>query len=236
MGRASVAVSTHLDDVVFSCFSALGPGTTVVTVLAGVPPPNVLGEWDRDGGATSSSVRVSERRAEDARALAPTGSAVVHLDFPDSQYWDEDGIAPPTVLQIAEALRPHIEGTADAYVPAGIHTSDHKLVRDATLAVRPGATLYADLPYALHPDLGGFHLPVDARATNRLRRKVRLDDRTVTAKLVACRCYSTQLDQLAETFGSFLNPQSLGLEVLWDAAAPLRRRSGRPGSTPRTRG
>src|SRR5690242_9528681 len=32
-----VAVSTHLDDVVLSCFGALGPKATVVTVLAGVP-------------------------------------------------------------------------------------------------------------------------------------------------------------------------------------------------------
>jgi LmbE family N-acetylglucosaminyl deacetylase len=212
---SSVAVSTHLDDVVFSCFSVLGPETTVVTVLAGVPPADMLGEWDRDGGATSSRSRMIERREEDARALAPTGSTVVHLDFPDSQYWTEDGVAPPTLLQITEVLRPHVEHADRVYVPAGIYNADHKLIRDATLAVRPAAAFYADLPYARHPDLGGFHVPPDANRSGRVRRHVQLDEHSAVAKVEACLCYSTQLRQLTETFGSFVNTRDLGLEVFW---------------------
>ena len=65
-----VVVSTHLDDAVFSCYGSLGPETTVVTVLAGVPPPGVLGGWDADGGATDSHDRVLERRDEDRRGCS----------------------------------------------------------------------------------------------------------------------------------------------------------------------
>jgi LmbE family N-acetylglucosaminyl deacetylase len=211
-----VAVSTHLDDVVLSCFGALGPKATVVTVLAGVPPDGVLGGWDVETGATTSRARVLERRREDVEALRGTGSACVHLDFPDSQYWGLAGIAVPRPEELAEALRPLLADTGTVLAPAGIHNTDHKLVRDAALAVRPDATLYADLPYALHPDLGGFALPSELPDAGRQRRDLRLDPAMLAAKLDACRRYVTQLDRLAETFGPFLEGDALGLEVLWE--------------------
>ncbi len=211
-----VAVSTHLDDVVLSCFSALAPGTTVVTVLAGAPPEGVLGDWDLETGATSSRKRVLERRQEDAEALRTTGSVSVHLDFPDSQYCGLGGIAPPTAAELAAALERHLSGAVTVLVPAGIHNTDHKLVRDAALALRPDATLYADLPYALHPDLGGFALPPELDAPGHRRREVRLDAAATAAKAAACRCYVTQLERLVETFGPFLDGDALALEVLWE--------------------
>jgi len=207
----SVAVSAHLDDVVLSCFSVLRPGTTVVTVLAGVPPDGVLGEWDAETGASSSSERVRERRREDVAALRATGSAVVHLDLPDSQYWGVAGIEPPAHAELVKALRPYLAEADVVYAPAGIHNSDHKLVRDAALALRPDATLYADLPYALHPDLGGFALPQDV-AGHRDRHDARLDP---AGKIAACRCYATQLERLFETFGPFLDGDALAREVFW---------------------
>src|SRR5262249_21187854 len=116
---------------------------------------------------------------------------------------------------LADALRPLLEDADAVFVPAGIHNTDHKLVRDAAVAVRPTATFYADLPYALHPDLGGFHVPPDASRSGRVRRDAQLDEQTAAAKIEACLCYSTQLRQLTETFGSFLNARNLGLEVFW---------------------
>src|SRR3954462_6777516 len=139
-----VVVSTHFDDAVFSCYSLLGPETTVVTALAGLPPAGTLGDWDAGGGATSSVERVRERRAEDEAALALSGSRAVHLDFLDKQYWDGEG---PSVGELAYGLEPHLVGPV--YAPAGIGNDQHALVRDAVLAVRPDATLYVDLPYAL---------------------------------------------------------------------------------------
>ncbi len=211
-----IAVSTHLDDVVLSCFGELGPGATVVTVLAGAPPGGVLGEWDEETGATSSPERVLERRREDAEALRTTGAAFVHLDFPDSQYWGLGGLAAPRAAELAADLAPHLAAAGTVLVPAGIHNTDHKLVRDAALAARPDAKLYADLPYALHPDLGGFALPPELDAAGRRRREARLDAAATAAKIAACRCYVTQVERLVETFGPFLDGNTLALEVLWE--------------------
>ena len=41
-----VVISAHLDDAALSAFSAISPGSTVVTVLAGPPPAGPLGSWD----------------------------------------------------------------------------------------------------------------------------------------------------------------------------------------------
>lgn len=190
-----VVVSTHFDDAVFSCYSVLGPDTTVVTVLAGFPADGVLGGWDAEGGATSSVDRVRERRAEDEAALGLSGSRPLHLDFLDKQYWDPDG---PSVGELAYGLEPHLAGTV--YAPAGIGNDQHALVRDAVLAVRPDAILYADLPYALKH---GWGEPA---------RDVELADATVAEKIAASRCYATQLDQLIAGFGEFLTAEALRRE------------------------
>jgi len=191
-----VVVSTHLDDAVFSCYALLGPGTVVVTVLAGVPPEGVLGDWDEAGGAASSHRRVLERRAEDERALALPGATPVHLDFPDSQYWPELG--EPSAAAVSDALRTYLDG--EVYAPAGIGNPDHILVRDAVLAVRPDAVLYADLPYALRHGFG------------RYGRDIWLDDDAAARKIAAASCYATQLEQLAADFGDFLAPAAVRRE------------------------
>jgi hypothetical protein len=190
-----VVVSTHFDDAVFSCYSLLGPETTVVTALAGFPPAGVFGDWDREGGAASSIERVRERRAEDATALALSGSRGVHLDFLDKQYWNGSG---PSVGEVASGLEPHLAGPV--YAPAGIGNDQHALVRDAALAVRPDAILYVDLPYAL---IHGWGEP---------GRDVELDDALLAEKLAASRCYATQLDQLIDGFGDFLTADALRRE------------------------
>jgi len=191
----TVVVSTHLDDAVFSCYSLLGPDTVVVTVLAGMPAEGVLGDWDAAGGAASSRERVLERRAEDERALARSGARAVHLDFLDSQYWLD--AAPPALDGLDAYL------TGDVYAPAGIGNPDHVLVRDAVLAVRPDAVLYADLPYALRHGFG------------RHGRDIWLDDAAAARKIAAARCYATQLEQLAADFGDFLAPAAVRREQVF---------------------
>ena len=206
----SVVFSTHLDDAVLSCYGVLGPETTVVTVLAGLPPDGPPGHWDVRGGAASSPERVQERQEEDRRALARSGSRHVHLDFLDGQYWPHHGA--PTVEAIAESIRAYADSAAQVFAPAGIENPDHKLVRDAVLAARPDATLYADLPYALHP---GFALPVEVRDADRRQHDVELDASVITDKLASVHCYVTQLPYLLEDFGDFMHPAGLGREVLW---------------------
>ena len=214
-----VVFSSHIDDAVFSCYSVLGRETTVVTVLAGVPPPGVVGDWDVEGGTSDSAARVVERREEDRRALARSGSEVVHLDFADSQYCGQPGVETPTGQAVAAAVRPLVEQATAVYAPAGIFNLDHKLVRDAVLSVRPDAALYGDIPYALHPDMGGFELPPELSRAGRQRREVRLDAELVAAKIASAHCYTTQLDQLTAFYGPYLDQAGLGLEVYWDAGS-----------------
>jgi hypothetical protein len=210
-----VVVSTHLDDAVFSCFSVLSPEALVVTVLAGIPPPGVVGTWDMSGGAVDSHDRVRERRAEDERALVPSGTKWLHLDFTEAQHVCLEGLTAPTHENLVAGLRPVLSTAVTVYCPAGIWNSEHKSVRDAVLALRPDAVLYADLPYALRPDMGGFELPPEIASTERHRHEIALDDLQGALKVQAARCYVTQLPQLIDIFGPFVNEHDLRREVFW---------------------
>ena len=156
-----VVISAHLDDAVLSCYAALSQSVTVVTVFAGFPPPGTLGFWDAGGGATDSRERIAERRSEDREALARCGAELVHLDFHDVQYVDDGrgradrrrgaagGLARRWSADATTRARP-VGALGHADRP--LHRlrrrrySDHRFVRDAVLAARPDATLYADLP------------------------------------------------------------------------------------------
>ncbi len=225
----SVIISAHLDDAVLSCYGALSPTATVVTVFAGFPPPGTLGSWDAGGGATDSRERIAVRRDEDRAALRRSGAQLAHLDFPDVQYVAM-GAAPATAARELEAaLRDLIKDDQTVLAPSALSAmrrlhwlrprrySDHRFVRDAVLAVRPNATLYADLPYALNPRTGGFKLPRDINRSGYLERRRELDAELVADKVESVRCYSTQLDQLIATFGDFVNPEGMGLEVYWES-------------------
>jgi hypothetical protein len=217
-----VVLSTHFDDAVLSCYSVLGPGTTVVTVLGGLPPEGVLGDWDSAGGATSSRERVLERREEDRRALALSNSTPVHLDFHETQHVGSTAV--PTAAELVAGLDPHLMVGA-VYAPAGILNAEHKWIRDAALSLRPNATLYADLPYALR---AGFELPPELRSAGRERREVQLDPALAAEKVSAFERYETQIAQLVDFFGPFVDTESLGREVFWTTAGESADRASNP--------
>lgn len=202
-------VSTHLDDAVLSCYHALGPDTVVITVVAGVPTAADPGSWDLVTGVRDSRARMLERLEEDAEALALSGSTLVHLDLLDSQYAE----LPPRA-EIAARLAPLVETAERVLAPAGIRNLDHKVVRDAVLGLRADAILYADLPYALHPDYGGFALPPELDHDGELVEHV-LDEIIVAEKLAAVACYRTQLAHLESLYGAFVDEAGLGREVTW---------------------
>jgi LmbE family N-acetylglucosaminyl deacetylase len=218
-----IVVSAHLDDAVLSAYAVLSPAASVLTVFAGFPPRGALGAWDAEGGATDSWARIAERREEDRSALELSGAGLVHLDFPDSQYVAL-GVAPaPTLDALVAALRPYLDEAREVFAPSGLSAnrrwrrsrrSDHTLVRDAVLEVRPDATLYADLPYALHRP-GGFALPRAVSGANRREERSQLADELAAQKIEAVRCYRTQLRQLVERFGDFITLSGLGSEVYW---------------------
>jgi hypothetical protein len=137
----------------------------------------------------------------------------------DGQYCSQPGVEAPTVEGIAAALSDRVAAAEPVYAPAGIFNLDHKLVRDAVLSVRPDSTLYADIPYALHPDTGGFELPPELSQDAWQRREVRLDEALVAAKVESARCYATQLVQLTSFYGAYLDEGGLGLEVYWETGS-----------------
>lgn len=220
-GVQLVVISTHLDDAVLSCYSVLSAESIVVTMMAGIPPAGFVTGWDYNAQEIDSRDVVIARRKEDETACAIANTRHVHLDFLDSQYYEPARVDAPASDDLIDGLRPYVEG-AVVYAPAGIYNADHQTVRDAVLALRPDATLYADIPYALRADMGGFNLPPEGGIPFGLRgsREVELEPVAAAAKVESVRCYATQLPRLLSIFGLFVNVESLGREVFWQSRAP----------------
>jgi LmbE family N-acetylglucosaminyl deacetylase len=150
-GGPVVVVSPHLDDAVLSAWLVLRatPAVRVVTCFAGVPDAGVVGDWEsRTAGGS-----IEQRRAEDRRALALTGSLPVHLEALDAQY--RSGSDADLADRLAGMLQGQLRDAAELWVPAAIRGHvDHRIARDAAVAARSSSTrcfAYADLPYAAHP-------------------------------------------------------------------------------------
>jgi len=220
-----VVVSPHLDDAVLSCFSALEPGTRVVTVFAGLPPSGMLGAWDAKTGASDSRARVIERRLEDVRAMRLAGCEPIQLDFEDSQYWRRSGLkglvrrsgsTPPSHDALVAALRPYLETARQVYAPAGIGHVQHSMARDAALAIRRDVSLYADVPYVLAVAPEELELPTElAGVAHRRRDEVQLGSRAAL-KIAATECYATQIPALEIAFAPFVGSERYLREVIWD--------------------
>ena len=149
-----VAVSPHLDDVVFSLGASLwaasrgGADISVVTVFAGDPSSQgPAGPWDARAGFATAGAAARRRRDEDARACAFVGVEPSWLPFGDLQYGDTD----PDEAWLA--LEPKLAGADIVLVPGfpldhGDHRYVTKLVLDR-LEGRPRVGLYAEQPYAM---------------------------------------------------------------------------------------
>ncbi|KVE29379.1 GlcNAc-PI de-N-acetylase [Burkholderia singularis] len=130
-----LVISPHLDDAVFSCgqWLAQAPGSVVVTVFAGIPPPGTAAPpWDRRAGFATADEAMRARRDEDRRALARLGARPVWLDFLDDQY----GVPAPT-MSIAACIGAVIDAHPGFGVlaPAGLFHRDHVRVQYAALSL-----------------------------------------------------------------------------------------------------
>ena len=205
-----VVVSPHLDDAVLSCWSLIDSleQIVVVTVFTGAPPPGFGSDWDSDTGVDSAT-RMAQRNAENRAALALAGREPVDVGLLECEY-PGGGIVP------REAIRPFVAEAQTVYVPAGIgleHANEeHAVVRDAVLAVRPDARLYADQPYsqfradsALPAGLGNGLAPTPIRLSQEQRLR----------KIEALRCYAGELPKLERAFTPFLLPERLEFELFW---------------------
>ncbi|AJC23528.1 hypothetical protein RO07_21305 [Pandoraea pulmonicola] len=154
-----LVISPHLDDAVFSCgrLLAASPGSTVVTVFAGVPsddgkaPP-----WDKAAGFASGRAAMQARHLEDRAALEILRAQPLWLPFLDRQYCEEN-----TPQTITPALREVIDRHPEHRIlaPLGLFHSDHALVFDAVWAMlHEHAHVLADAGDIAEADAGGCEL------------------------------------------------------------------------------
>jgi LmbE family N-acetylglucosaminyl deacetylase len=170
---ATVILSPHLDDAVFSCWHAVdGRQVTVLTVFAGLPPAGTTRLWDRVCGQADSRRMVQARRDENKAALRHTSAAAKHLEFLDAQYRH----SPPSIDELVNEILANSPAAATFMVPLAASRvwrhPDHVLVRQAGLALmRLGhpIVLYPDLPYMASP-----HEPTPAYLQKLCRRTASL--------------------------------------------------------------
>lgn len=174
--RPLLVVSPHLDDAVLSVGQVLAgsPGGVVVTVFAGVPDGDVLAPYDRACGFTSSRQAMTQRRAEDERALRLLEARPGHLDFLAHDYGgpDRDGdeaVVAGLAAAIAEARPCAVLG------PAGILHPDHERVARLwpLAARRAGAEAvyaYEELPYRVRSPRRAARVVADLEAVRGARR------------------------------------------------------------------
>ncbi len=148
----TVVISPHLDDAVFGCGQLLAahPGSTVVTVFAGIPPTDTpASDWDRRCGFGSAAQAVAQRREEDRIALSLLEARAVWLDFLDSAYGEapQPGEVARSLQQVLLELSPDT-----VLLPLGLFHADHLLVHEAAaraVLALPGvrALAYEDALY-----------------------------------------------------------------------------------------
>jgi hypothetical protein len=206
----TVILSTHYDDAVLSAWTLMDgvADVDVVTVFTRPPRPGFLSRWDRGSGAQDSAARVEERAAENRAALALAGARPIDIGLLEGQYGG--GPVGP------DELEPYIADAEVVYVPAAVFirssNTEHALVRDAALAVRPDARLYVDQPYCqfrsdvpLLPQL----------SKGRSLQAVSLGDTTRRRKAEAIGCYTGELPNLEAFFGPLTDPDVLRQEAFW---------------------
>jgi LmbE family N-acetylglucosaminyl deacetylase len=234
---AAVAIlSPHPDDAVLSLWHLLArPGEVAVVNVFGGSPEGHSGDawWDRLTGAEDSVARMSQRHAEDREALALAGREPANLGFLDGQY----RLEPPATGDVAARIDAAVPAGARLLAPASLDGHrDHRIVRDAALALRGAGRdvgLYADVPHSvtygwpawvtgaepdphLRPEAYWEHVTRDCEVSlaECAPAVERLDPAAVAAKTAAVRRYRTQLPALETVWGT-TRPEVLGYEVVW---------------------
>ncbi|HEY3903015.1 MAG TPA: PIG-L family deacetylase [Streptosporangiaceae bacterium] len=210
-----MAISAHLDDAALSASASLaGQDATVLTVFAGMPPPEIeLASWDELTGARDSARRQAERLGEDAEAMRLLSACGRYLDLLDSQY--RPAGQAPDLDRIAESIAGYFGGdSTQAWIPAAIGAHpDHVLARDAALraaliAGLPEIVLYADFPYLL-----SFGLP---RWMKKRPEEISLTHQQRDTKTKIINAYRSQAPALGLAQADLAaNPAKLNTEFFW---------------------
>ena len=186
-----LALSPHLDDVVFSVGATLahairhGAQVTVLTVFACDPGSREHpGSWDARAGFRSQGEAAAQRRREDERACSLLGASCRWLPFADAQYPQ-----PFSDDDLAAALESELENPALVLIPGfPLEHPDHARLHELVLPrIAPERTvLYVEQPYAVWTNATMPHgwSAAPAGLPDRLR------------KIRACRAYRSQLPLL----------------------------------------
>jgi len=203
---ASLAViSPHLDDAVMGCGELIAryPGSTVITVCAGMPESSgLLTPWDARCGFRSSREAMLARRSEDRAAVRRLAAEPVHLSALDGQYGEP--------LNGESILADLEDRCGDRVVvgPLGLFHADHERVGEVFRALchrRSGrrCLVYAE---ALYRSVDGGATVHDARrawATDGLALRplqLRRTEAARNAKRQAVGCYQSQNQALRQAW------------------------------------
>lgn len=192
---ATLVVSPHLDDAVFSAGQLLAgnPDAVVVTVFAGIPKPDTVDSYDRACGFANSEQAMRHRRKEDETALAMLGAEAVHLDLFGIQYEShgDDEIADALDQVMSELGPDRVVG------PIGLVHPDHQRVGAVWRRVvhrYPGIERFAyeDLPYRVtFPHRSSEAISAFVRDHGATEARLHMGD--VGAKACAMLAYTSQL-------------------------------------------
>ena len=160
-----IILSPHLDDAVFSCWQFINmPGSTVMTVFAGIPPAGTTKLWDKICGQANSELMVLQRLKENKIALKQTQATIAYLDYLDKQYRDQPLKVNDLVGQIQKAATKQSTLIAPLAASKVFRHPDHILVRQAAITLKE-----AGYSVAFYPDIPYMHLPSKPTA-NYLKR------------------------------------------------------------------
>lgn len=188
-----LAISPHIDDAIYSLGQTIADtDTTVLTVLAGLPPADgTITPYDEMCGFKTSSQAVTRRRIENENACDSLAVNHVEGDWLDGQYG-------PTIdlREMTRWMSGQMAGYDHVLCPVGIGHPDHALVAavalTAAFAVGARVGVYLEIPSYVRQ-------PVEAMATfNSLTSgwtvtPAELPVRPRSRKRAAVECYASQL-------------------------------------------
>lgn len=193
-----IALSPHLDDVVWSAGATLAGLTdvTLVTVFAGSPPGGLVTAFDRGCGFGTSAEAIAARIIENDRAchvLADT--TPLNGAWLDSQYG-----TPATEAELTAWMVPLFKRKSLVLSPLGIGHPDHRVVacaaRVAARQVGVRNVLYEELPSRVWDPVEAVRCVEEVRATGWTVEPASFpaDERVYAAKAAASECYRSQID------------------------------------------
>lgn len=234
---ASLVVSPHLDDAVFSCGALLAalPGSTVCTVFAGAPHQPQRRAWDMAAGFRDSTSAMATRRCEDAQALALCGARAERLSFLDGQYDplpDTDAVEGALAAQLAKC-----PGAAFV-VPLGLRHPDHRRVADAWLTLLRSRLIRSCIVYedAIHRTARGLteqrlrdlsEVGLRADALDATLCPERMSARATNIKRCSVLAYASQLRAFGSRVPGDLAQPERYWHVYWAMTPPAPRAASR---------